>query len=269
MEPSTSKLPLELTSYTVSYNGQTHAFSLPPSSPLSSLQLSIAGHFNVAPSFQKLLSKGKRITLPEDSPLSSLPATKLLLVGPSASAVDAQAREQDERQRKHDAWEYHRSKGQAKVRNTTVAGIDGTEQYRFGVLRPFPETVPQLDKRRKMLERLSEDPAVRDSMIKHKFAVGTLTELHPILQPTLLGLNKNAGEEISLRLLTDDLSGTRSYLEVRRVLLHELTHNHISPHDDNFKALNSLLNKEVVEFESAQGIRSGAEQLPAWEPRRF
>lgn len=48
-------------------------------------------------------------------------------------------------------------------------------------------------------------------------------------QPTLLGLNKNAGQEISLRLLTDDLSGTRSYLEVRKVLCHELAHNRVGP----------------------------------------
>lgn len=51
------------------------------------------------------------------------------------------------------------------------------------------------------------------------------TELHPILQPELLGLNTNAGEKVSLRLLTDDLEGTRNYNDVRRVLLHELSHN--------------------------------------------
>lgn len=62
-----------------------------------------------------------------------------------------------------------------------------------------------------------------------RFVVGVLTELHPHWQPTLLGLNKNAGEEVSLRLLTDDLTGTRSYLEVRKVLLHELAHNRVSP----------------------------------------
>lgn len=36
--------------------------------------------------------------------------------------------------------------------------------------------------------------------------------------------------------------------------------------DDDFKTLNSLLNKEVIAYESAHGIRAGAEQLPAWEP---
>lgn len=104
------------------------------------------------------------------------------------------------------------------------------------------------------------------------------TELHPILQPTLLGLNTNAGEKVALRLLTNDLEGTRSYNEVRRVLLHELAHNKFGPQcvfsrhfvflfsqtptntrscsfalcsDDDFKALNSELNKEVSLFESS------------------
>lgn len=102
-----------------------------------------------------------------------------------------------------------------------------------------------------MLKRLSEDPAVLDVMKRHKFAVGVLTELHPILQPTLLGLNTNAGQKVSLRLLTDDLEGTRNYNEVRRVLLHELSHNRFGDHDDDFKALNSQLNKEVSTFESS------------------
>lgn len=62
-----------------------------------------------------------------------------------------------------------------------------------------------------------------------RFAVGVLTELHPVTHPTLLGLNKNFGEEVSLRLLTNDLTGTRSYAEVRKVLVHELVHNKISP----------------------------------------
>lgn len=56
-----------------------------------------------------------------------------------------------------------------------------------------------------------------------------LTDALRDLQPTLLGLNRNAGQEICLRLLTDDLTGTRSYLDVRKVLLHELAHNRVSP----------------------------------------
>lgn len=70
-------------------------------------------------------------------------------------------------------------------------------------------------------------------MQEHKFSVGTLTELAPHEHPELLGLNKNAGEVILLRLRTDAMDGFRLYSEVRRVLCHELTHNVWGDHDDN------------------------------------
>lgn len=47
-------------------------------------------------------------------------------------------------------------------------------------------------------------------MKRREWTVGLLSELHPHRDPTLLGLNKNAGEAIYLRLLTDDLTGLRS-----------------------------------------------------------
>jgi len=70
-------------------------------------------------------------------------------------------------------------------------------------------------------------------MQEHKFTVGTLTELAPHEHPNLLGLNKNAGEVILLRLRTDAYDGFRLYADIRRVLCHELTHNTWGDHDDN------------------------------------
>ena len=69
-------------------------------------------------------------------------------------------------------------------------------------------------------------------MQEHKFAVGTLTELAPHEHPNLLGLNKNAGEAILLRLRTDAYDGFRLYADIRRVLCHELTHNVWGNHGD-------------------------------------
>lgn len=43
------------------------------------------------------------------------------------------------------------------------------------------------------------------------------------------------------------------------VLLHELTHNKHGDHDEQFKTLNSLLNKEVKAFEAAK--KAGAHRL--------
>jgi len=119
---------------------------------------------------------------------------------------------------------------------------------------------------------------VTECMKSREWTVGLLSELHPHRDPTLLGLNKNAGEAIYLRLLTDDLSGLRSvscsakqsalaqakssnlqYAHTRMVLLHEITHNRWGDHDESFKTLNSLLNKEVKAFEAAK--RAGAHRL--------
>ena len=40
----------------------------------------------------------------------------------------------------------------------------------------------------------------------------------------ILGVNINAGQEISLRLRTDDLRGFRRYGRIRETLIHELAH---------------------------------------------
>lgn len=93
-------------------------------------------------------------------------------------------------------------------------------------------------------------------MADRKWSVGELIELTPF-EATILGYNRNAGQLIALRLRTDDLSGFRHYDSVRKVLLHELTHNVWGDHDDNFHALNRQLNKDVVHLDwTAHGAKS-------------
>lgn len=46
-----------------------------------------------------------------------------------------------------------------------------------------------------------------------------------VSQVCILGYNRNKGQEISLRLRTDDYAGFRKYLAIRNTLVHELTHN--------------------------------------------
>lgn len=124
----------------------------------------------------------------------------------------------------------------------------------FHSLQVHPTTPPNSDLHSKIhsyLSRLSQDPAILHVCSLHSYSVGILTELLPHENPNLLGLNTNHGEKISLRIRTDDYQskGLRDYKTTRRVLLHELTHNEISDHNREFKELNSLLNKEVLEFE--------------------
>ncbi|GAA6023126.1 hypothetical protein JCM11491_000081 [Sporobolomyces phaffii] len=255
----------------VTHAGRPISLALDRLTPVAQLVATLEQEFSVLASTAKLLTKGKKLdltpsanatlesvleaALPTLATTSSAKPLKLLLIGPKSGSLDALKEVEHLREKKKQAFEHHQAISRfaqptSSARIHTIGG-DDVANYTFHELEPFPQAVPIFDKRKAMLERLASDPAVVDVMRRHKFVVGVLTELHPILQPTLLGLNTNAGQKVSLRLLTDDLEGTRNYNEVRRVLLHELSHNVHGDHDDKFKALNSLLNKEVAEFESS------------------
>src|SRR5204862_4860139 len=60
-----------------------------------------------------------------------------------------------------------------------------------------------------------------------------------------LGLNRNAGEVIELRLRTDVYDGYRDYKSIRKTLCHELAHNVHGPHDSKFWALCKQIEQEV------------------------
>ncbi|KAF8758093.1 hypothetical protein HU200_010757 [Digitaria exilis] len=106
----------------------------------------------------------------------------------------------------------------------------------------------------KRMHRLACDPGIIAIMNKHKWRVGIMTEMAPIgyvgVSPKcILGFNKNMGEEISLRLRTDDLKGFRKYESIKKTLLHELAHMVHSEHDANFFALNKQLNEEAASLD--------------------
>ena len=86
-------------------------------------------------------------------------------------------------------------------------------------------------------------------MRKHKFSVGVLTEMNPAEHTThesrTLGLNRNRGEAIELRLRTDAYDGYRDYKVIRKTLCHELAHNVWGEHDRNFWDLTNQIEKEV------------------------
>ncbi|KAI9489856.1 WLM domain-containing protein [Zychaea mexicana] len=135
-----------------------------------------------------------------------------------------------------------------------------SSQYTFHRITVIDE-FPQPEQARKLLERLRDDRGIRAIMQQRKWSVGELTELTPF-EATILGYNRNAGQLIAIRLRTDDLSGFRHYDSIRKVLLHELTHNVWSDHDDNFRALNRQLNKDVIALDwtahGAQALSSGS-----------
>lgn len=111
------------------------------------------------------------------------------------------------------------------------------------------------------LQRMAEDPAVLHVMELHGLKVGLLTELLPHEHdPSLRGLNENMGQRISIRVRIDEEPGQlRDYRTCRQVLLHELAHNKVNDHPPEFRELNSLLNRQVNNFEYTQ--RAGAHRL--------
>ncbi|KAK1772652.1 WLM domain-containing protein [Phialemonium atrogriseum] len=90
-------------------------------------------------------------------------------------------------------------------------------------------------------------------MRKHQFSVGLLTEMDPAAHTSsshegtsrTLGLNRNRGEVVELRLRTDAYDGYRDYRTIRRTLCHELAHNVHGPHDRAFWDLCHQIEREV------------------------
>lgn len=108
---------------------------------------------------------------------------------------------------------------------------------------------------------MAEDEAVLHVMELHNFKVGLLTELLPHEHnSSLRGLNEGAGQIISIRVRIDeDPHHLRDYRTCRQVLLHELAHNQVADHPPEFRELNSLLNRQVNNYEYSQ--RAGANHL--------
>ena len=135
-------------------------------------------------------------------------------------------------------------------------------QYTFTTLRPLPY-LPRPEKSLEFLKRLRDDPGIKASMRKHQWTVPLLTEMNPIEHTQAdmsgvsrtLGLNRNKGEVIELRLRTDAYDGYRDYKTIRKTLCHEMAHNVWSDHDRNFWNLCHEIEKEVEQADWKHGGR--------------
>ncbi|KAJ1702477.1 hypothetical protein LUZ63_002256 [Rhynchospora breviuscula] len=119
---------------------------------------------------------------------------------------------------------------------------------------PGIELNPPPSEALKRMHMLACDPGIIAIMNKHKWRIGIMTEMAPVgyvgVSPKcILGFNKNKGEEISLRLRTDDLKGFRKYEVIKKTLIHELAHMVHSEHDANFFALNKQLTEEAASLD--------------------
>ncbi|KAJ5464178.1 hypothetical protein N7475_007313 [Penicillium sp. IBT 31633x] len=119
---------------------------------------------------------------------------------------------------------------------------------------------------------------VKPIMRQRAWRVGALCEFYP-QQRNLLGLNVNSGQKICLRLRYP--SDQRQFLPIEEVLdtmLHELCHNVIGPHNQQFHALWNQLRDEHEELARkgytgegflSQGKRLGGQRIPLDEARRL
>jgi hypothetical protein len=134
--------------------------------------------------------------------------------------------------------------------------VQDESRYTFHAIEPL-KYLPNPEKSRRYLERLANDPGIKASMRKHKFSVGLLTEMNPAEHTTheskTLGLNRNQGEVIELRLRTDSYDGYRDYKVIRKTLCHELSHNVWGEHDRNFWNLTKEIEQEVDRNDTLHG----------------
>ncbi|KAF5362247.1 hypothetical protein D9756_002219 [Leucocoprinus leucothites] len=245
--------------FTVVHRGATYPLSLSPSTTLVELHAQLEQLTSVPPSNQKLLYKGKKAGN-DDTTLALAgfkDGMKIQMLGATTEEIGGIKAVEDERAKRERIMHERALKPQVKLRSTGPSPSTSSK-YKFHRIAPLPH-LPNPSSAQNILDKLANDPAILHVMAKHEFSVGLLTELAPHEQPHLLGLNVNAGQEIKLRIRTNAYDGFRLYSEIRKVLCHELAHNVWGDHDENFKELNSKLNREVTQFERAQA--SGTHHL--------
>ncbi|CAE6418219.1 unnamed protein product [Rhizoctonia solani] len=245
----------------VTHGGSAFDVTICSNDTLEQLQQTLYERTSVPIDKQKLLWKGMKRGATRLDHAGLKNGSKVTIIGTPEKAIELMHKAEADAARRADIIRARESRGPTKVRNTGDSTTDA--QFRFHRIEPHAN-LPNPIQARNLLAKLSTDSAILNIMRAHRFAVGLLTELAPHEHPHLLGLNVNAGQSILLRIRTDAYDGFRTYTEIRRVLCHELTHNVYGGHGDDFKTLNSRLNREVAEYE--QTVRAGSHTLSGGMP---
>ncbi|MCJ1482644.1 hypothetical protein MMC06_002810 [Schaereria dolodes] len=257
--PSSTEDSFELTIF---HHGTPNNLSFPAESVITDLCDAINTSLSIPTSNQKFMITPKLGLLKAPFPnpelrLSTLRNKKIVLLAPTPSELSSLSRSS--------AVSRTRSrpspvKTAAPARNRDWRKVQDEATYTFHTLLPLTY-LPNPQRSLRFLERLRDDAGIKASMRKHKFSVGVLTEMNPAEHTThesrTLGLNRNRGEVIELRLRTDAYDGYRDYKVIRNTLCHELAHNVWGEHDRNFWDLTKDIEKEV----EANDWRSGGHAL--------
>ncbi|KAH7073682.1 WLM domain-containing protein [Paraphoma chrysanthemicola] len=246
---------------TLLHHGERHTLSFTQDATISHLSERVASDLSIPPSNQKFLIASKLgLQKPPfkapDLPLTELAGKKITLMGSTSAEVSSL-------NASISAASAPRRQGPIKAatpaRNRDYKRIQDEAQYTFHTLRPLPY-LPNPERSLRFLERLRDDAGIKAAMRTHKFSVPLLTEMDPAMHTTqesrTLGLNRNQGEVIELRLRTDAYDGYRDYKTIRNTLCHELAHNVWGPHDRNFWNLCKQIEREVARDDWKSGGRS-------------
>ncbi|KAL8789586.1 MAG: hypothetical protein Q9213_001022 [Squamulea squamosa] len=241
-----------------SHHGTSHTFDFPSDATISDLAERIYSFFAIPQAHQKFMITPKlgilKYPFPDPVlPLSSLLGKKIILLAPLPSELSSLSSASVVNKPPHRA---SKVKTATPTRHRDWKKAQDEATYTFGTIVPLPY-LPNPEKSRRFLERLRDDAGIKASMRKHKFSVGVLTEMNPAEHTThesrTLGLNRNRGEVIELRLRTDAYDGYRDYKIIRKTLCHELAHNVFGEHDRNFWDLTNAIEKEVEENDWQSG----------------
>lgn len=254
---------------TVSHHGQTHPIEIwDPTATLADFSSLIEHELRIPLQNQKLMITPKVGLLkhPFKDPgmlASTLVDKRIVVMGATSDEIaDLQAGDAVRRQREARrlaTLQAGRSVQANKTRDWKKVQDEAT--YTFHTIKPLMY-LPNPEKSKRFLERLAADAGIKASMRKHGFSVGLLTEMNPVEHTTdtsrTLGLNRNRGEVIELRLRTDAYDGYRDYKVIRKTLCHELTHNVWGDHDGRFWKLCKEIEKEVEQNDWRRGGHSVA-----------
>ena len=251
---------------TITHHGAPHTFSLSANATISDLSDEVSSSLSIPPANQKFMISKLGLLKPPfkdpELPLSSIADKKISLMGSTVAEASSIEQAAFEASRKVNRPARPAQKVKAYKTNDWKKRQEES-QYTFLDIRPL-SYLPNPSRSLDFLKRLADDAGIKAAMRKHKFTVGLLTEMNPAEHTQsnhegtsrTLGLNRNAGEVIELRLRTDAYDGYRDYKTIRKTLCHELAHNVFGPHDRNFWDLCKQIEKEVEGSDWRSGGRS-------------
>lgn len=247
---------------TLTHHGQQHALHFDPEATITDLANRVEETLFIPTANQKLLVPKlgllKAAALPDPALrlAGHLTDKKITLMGTSSAEIaslhSASQAAAAQAERVASARQQQRRSAVAPKARRSQPSQEAESTYTFATLRALPH-LPDPGRSLAFLERLRRDPGIRAAMRAHRFRVGLLTEMDPVAYTEathegttrILGLNRNAGEVIELRLRTDAYDGYRDYRTIRRTLCHELAHNVHGPHDRQFWDLCHQIEREV------------------------